>query len=242
MRKKTERVIRMNVRNKLLIVYETIEEAEKIAEYLGHDNYDIVMTPSGKEAVDLVEMHCPDIVLLGMALHDKDGIAVLKSVRRWSYLPVVMYSAMREEHVMVEALDKGADDFVQLPCSMTVLAARLRVALRHYGLVNHLSVYEDGYEIGELKIDCVRRRVYLSGEDVDLSQSEYKLLAFLAKHRGTICTYEYILQQLWGPRLPVDNEILRVTVTKIRRKLKDNASHPRFIFTVPRVGYRMAED
>lgn len=231
----------MNIKKKVLIAYENRDNAVKIMRSLRERDYEVIMTSSGKEAEAIAESHCPDIILLGVALQMKDGISVLKSLRRWSGVPVIVFSSGGSEYDMLEALDNGADDFIAKPFSTAQLISRMRVAMRHYITANSFRGSSEQYRLGDLVIDCNECRVFVAGRDAALTQSEFRIVALLAKHQGSVCTYDYIMSQLWGPNSTDNNQILRVNMAKIRKKLNDMASAPRYIFTISGVGYRMAE-
>lgn len=231
----------MKNKKKVLIAYECKANALDIGRVLRDMDYEVVMTGSGREAEIIVQSHCPDIVLLGVALDIKDGISVLRSIRRWYCMPVIVFSSSLNECDMLDALESGADDYIGKPFSMAQLLSRMKVAMRHYISSYDLRGSAESIRIGDLEIDCDECRVLVSGRDAELTKNEFRIVALLAKHPGRVCTYDYIMEQLWGPNYFADNEILRVNMAKIRRKLNDLAAAPRYIFTVSGVGYRMAE-
>ena len=235
------RVVKMRNKKKVLIAYESKDNAMNIGKVLRDMDYEVVMTGSGMEAEIIVQSHCPDIVLLGVALEIKDGISVLRSIRKWSGMPVIVFSSSINESYMLDALDSGADDYIEKPFSTAQLLSRMKVAMRHYITANNFRGSAERYRIGDLEIDCDERRVFVSGRDAELTKNEFRIVLLLAKHRGSVCTYDYVMAQLWGPNSFDNNEILRVNMAKIRKKLNDPASHPRYILTISGVGYRMAE-
>ncbi len=231
----------MGSKRKILIAYENKERADKFVSFLDREQYEVVMTSSVVEAELLAESHCPDIIMLGLLLEDGSGMRVLKSVRRWSDAAVVIVSSSRSEAYMLEALDSGADDYIRTPCSVDVTLARMRLAIRHYDAACGSKSGISQLQIGELVVDSSERRVYIGGRDTNLTNNEYRIVAYLVRHSGKICTYREIITYLWGPNADSRNEILRVNMTKIRKKLQDDAVNPRYIFTVPKIGYRMSE-
>lgn len=231
----------MNKKMKVLIAYENDGDAVHLAGQLRENGYDVFLAASLRQVELLAYSHCPDILILGLRLEDAEGTAVLKSIRIWSCMPVIVFSDHDSESLMLDALDNGADDYMLKPFSTAQLISRMKVAMRHYITSNNFRGSGGRYSIGDLVIDCDECRVLLEGRDVHLTQSEFRIVALLAKHHGSVCTYEYLLSQLWGPNVSHNNEILRVNVTKIRKKLNDTPSHPRYIFTQPGVGYRMAD-
>lgn len=209
-------------------------------EYAG---YDVLTAATGREGIELINSHCPNVVLLDLGLPDMDGIEVLKSLRRWSSMPVIVVSARGEEKDKVAALDAGADDYISKPFGKAELLARIKVALRHAaGEGTNPKISPEGqYEVGDMVIDFAKCRVTIEGRDAELTQNEYKIVSLLGKFAGRVLTYDYIIQQLWGPNARSDNQILRVNMANIRRKIEKRPAEPRYILTEVGVGYRMAE-
>ena len=233
----------MGYRNKVLI----IEDDPVTREYLFtiiSDGYEAITAENGKDAEFLINSHCPDVILLDLGLPDIDGIDVLQKVRKWSAVPVIVVSAQSELCCKVNALDKGADDYLVKPIrSPDELLARIRVALRHsssIGINSDIAV-KHRFQVGGLVIDYDKYRVYIDDRDAELTQNEFKLVAMLGQRAGTVLTYEEIIRRMWGPNARTDNQILRVNMANIRRKIEQDPAHPRYIFTENGVGYRMAE-
>ena len=172
-----------------------------------------------------------------------DGVAVLKKIREWSAVPVIVVSSRQQEQDKVRALENGADDYVQKPFSTQEFLARIRVALRHSrNSGTNLSIARDSrFEVGGLVIDYAKYRVYVDGNDVELTQNEYRLVALLGQYAGTVLTYADLIRRMWGPNAKQDNQILRVNMANIRRKIEKDPAHPRYIFTETGIGYRMAD-
>lgn len=207
---------------------------------LTSNGYGVLTAKTGEEAMMLLTSHCPDLVLLDLGLPDLDGQDFIAGVRRWSQVPIIVVSARTHERDKVLSLDLGADDYVTKPFGTSELLARVRAALRHAS--RHASISRsEVYRCKGLIVDWTRRRVILQGEDIHLTQNEYKIVAFLARYSGKVLTYDQIMQQVWGPNAVGDNRILRVNMANIRRKLESNPAEPQYIFTEIGVGYRMAE-
>ena len=171
-----------------------------------------------------------------------DGIEILKKIREWSTTPVIVVSARSEESDKVEALDLGADDYISKPFGTSELLARIRTALRH-SMKNSGSVQAtDVFKTKGLMIDFDKRLVSVDGKDVHLTQIEFKIVSLLAKSAGRVLTYDFIITELWGPYAVKDNQILRVNMANIRRKLEKNPASPEYIFTEVGVGYRMVDE
>ena len=207
------------------------------------NHYDVIMAQTGAEAYSLITSQCPDVVLLDLGLPDMDGMKILKSVREWSAMPVIVVSARTHERDKVEALDLGADDYITKPFGTSELLARIRTAIRHTrtACFNQNGAASGLFVSGDLTIDYDKHRVYKEGKDVGLTQNEYKIVSLLGKYAGKVMTYDYIIKEIWGPNMKSDNRILRVNMANIRRKIEKNPAEPQYIFTEVGVGYRIVE-
>ena len=232
----------MDIKKKVLIVYEHSRDVAAIKRRLQADNCDVIMTPSGVQAELIAQSHCPEMILLGVQIEDKDGISVLRSIRTWSSVPVIVVSSSGRERDMLDALDNGADDYISIPCSMAQFMSRIQVAMRHCSPIMGDIVDGNRFRVGDLVIDYNRYRAYVSGKDAELTHNEFKIVALLGKNAGKICTYDYLLSQLWGPNATGDNQILRVNMTNIRRKIESDTSDPQYIKTISGVGYRLVSE
>jgi two-component system KDP operon response regulator KdpE len=181
----------------------------------------------------------PDIVVLDLGLPDKDGKDVIRAVREWSEVPIVVLSARDREIEKIEALDLGADDFVNKPFGIGEFMARVRTALRHrMQQQNEIPILR----LGDLEIDNVRHRVTRGGGELKLTPKEFELLLFLARHAGRALTHKHILTAVWGPAHTEDTQYLRVYIGHLRQKIEQHPEDPRIIITEPGVGYRIAEE
>ncbi|HIX89807.1 MAG TPA: response regulator transcription factor [Candidatus Agathobaculum pullicola] len=234
----------MNIREKILIVEDEKSIAHFISTILTSNGYETIQARTGNEAMTMISSHCPDLVILDLGLPDMDGMEVLRSLRSWSSLPVVVVSARSHEHDKVAALDLGADDYLTKPFGTAELLARVRTAIRHTRTTSSSSeIAQRGtYTVGELTIDYNKHQVLVRGENVHLTLSEFRIVALLGKYAGKVLTYDYIIKELWGPRAGRDNQILRVNMANIRRKIEKNPAEPEYLFTEVGVGYRMAEN
>ena len=197
-----------------------------------------------------VEISAPDTLLmipmdiiLDLGLPDMDGMTILRSVREWSKVPILVVSARSHERDKVEALDAGADDYLTKPFGTEELLARIRAAIRHTRTPDGAAAVANSgvFTAADLTIDYGKHRVYISGRDAGLTQNEYKLVALLGLHADKVLTYDYLIKELWGPSARSDNQILRVNMANIRRKIEKNPAQPAYIFTESGVGYRMIE-
>ena len=191
----------------------------------------------------MISSHCPDLVVLDLGLPDMDGMGIIEAVRQWTQLPIIVVSARSYERDKVEALDKGADDYITKPFGAAELLARVRVAIRHTRLgVGGEGIASSGkFVAGDLTIDYDKHQVLIAGENAHLTQNEYKIVALLGKCAGKVLTYDFIMKELWGPQSKGSNQILRVNMANIRRKIEKNPAEPKYIFTEIGVGYRMVE-
>ena len=210
---------------------------------LSAKGYDVLLARSGAMADTLIASHCPDLIILDLGLPDTDGMNILMKVREWSKVPVIVVSARSHESDKVAALDAGADDYLTKPFGTEELLARIRTAIRHTRTPAGSDMVANSgvFRAGKLTIDYGKRRVFLDGRDVGLTQNEYKLVALLGLHAGKVLTYDYLIRELWGPSARSDNQILRVNMANIRRKIEQNPAQPAYIFTEVGVGYRMIE-
>ena len=233
----------MKICEKILVVEDEKSISHFISSTLSANGYDPVQAYSGKEARSMISSHCPDLVILDLGLPDIDGLEILRELRTWSSLPVVVVSARSHEKDKVEALDLGADDYLTKPFGTDELLARVRTAIRHTRTTSeHSEIAHQGtYTVGDLVIDYNKHQVLLGGENVHLTVNEFRIVALLGKFSGKVLTYAYIMKELWGPRADSDNQILRVNMANIRRKIEKNPAEPKYIFTEAGVGYRMAE-
>jgi len=194
---------------------------------------------SGSEGIRLVALKNPHLVLLDLGLPDQDGLDVLRSLREWTQVPIIVLTARGQEKDKVFALDAGADDYVTKPFSVAELLARMRVALRH--AQSNTPAQEAAYEAGGLRIDFEARQVFVDGEEVRLTPIEYRLLSELARHAGKVLTHRHLLREVWGPAFEDSNHTLRVHMAAIRAKIEADAAYPRFIQTETGVGYRLID-
>lgn len=193
------------------------------------------LAQTGKQGLALLASQGADLVVLDLGLPDLDGLEVLKELRQWSHVPVIVLTVRADEVQKVALLDAGANDYVTKPFSIKELMARIRAVLRFSGgSATGVVAYDDG----SLRIDFANRDVHLNGERLTLSRKEFALLAMLAKQPGRLVTQSQLLRDMWGPTHQEDTHYLRVLVGKLRQKLGDAASDPKYIITEPGVGLR----
>ena len=222
-----------------------IEDEKNICNFIqttleNHD-YKVTTAATGKEGLSCITSCYPDVVLLDLGLPDMDGLEVLRQVRDFSTVPVIVISARIQETEKVAALDAGADDYITKPFGTSELLARIRTALRH-SQASAPGKTEAVYRSGDLMIDFDKRLVTIAGQEIHLTQIEYKLVSLLAQNAGKVLTYDYIINHIWGPYADSNNQILRVNMAHIRRKMGENPAEPKYINTEIGVGYRMREE
>ena len=204
-----------------------------------HD-YKYLTAPTGREAVMLASSHNPDVVFLDLGLPDMDGIDVIRRIRSWSNMPIIVISARSEDEDKITALDAGADDYLTKPFSVEELLARLRVTIRRLSMMSTDSGADSSvYTNGNLKIDYPAGCAFLGDKELKLTPIEFKLLSLLAKNTGKVLTHTYITQNIWGRSWDNDIASLRVFMVTLRRKLEPPPGSPAFIQTHVGIGYRM---
>lgn len=179
----------------------------------------------------------PDLILLDLGLPDLDGIEVIRQVREWSAMPILVLSARDQEQTKVAALDSGADDYVTKPFGMNELLARLRTALRHATRTGDDG--ESVFVLGDLKVDLGQRQVFVAGKEIHLTPIEYKLLTTMIRYAGKVLTHRQLLKEVWGPLHVEEEHYLRVYMRQLRNKLEKTPARPRYLVTELGVGYRL---
>jgi two-component system KDP operon response regulator KdpE len=207
---------------------------------LAAHGYRLIEAETGELGLQLASQHVPDIVLLDLGLPDLEGIEVVRRLRAWSTLPILILSARGEEAPKVAALDAGADDYLTKPFGLDELLARLRVALRH--AARAASAPANVFESGPLRLDLGRRRVFVQDVEVRLTPIEYRLLTTLVQHAGRVVTHKQLLEAVWGPHSSRQTHYLRVYMTHLRRKVEPDPLRPQLFQTEAGVGYRLQVD
>ncbi|MGA2129006.1 MAG: response regulator [Xanthobacteraceae bacterium] len=202
------------------------------------NDYEVMTAGTVAEATKRIAAEVPDVVVLDLGLPDGDGKDVIRRVREWSDVPIVVLSARDREAEKIAALDLGADDYVNKPFGVGELMARMRAALRHR---MQRRAETPVLRVGDIEIDHVRHRVTRGGEEVKLTPKEFELLAFLARHAGMVVTHKQILTAVWGPAHSADMQYLRVYVGHLRQKIEANPDDPQVVLTEPGIGYRVAD-
>ena len=196
---------------------------------------------TGQEGLVQAEARNPDMVLLDLGLPDMEGTEVIRRLRAWTPIPIIVLSARDQEPMKVAALDLGADDYVTKPFGIDELLARMRASLRQMvrASVDH---NEYVFTVGDLRIDFGRRKVFVANKEVHLTPTEYKLLSTLSKYAGKVVTHRQLLKEVWGPLHVEEDHYLRVYMRQLRNKMEANPAHPRYLLTELGVGYRLRSD
>ncbi|MDI9242710.1 response regulator [Fusibacillus kribbianus] len=224
----------------ILIVEDDAAVRNLIATTLEMQNYKYLTAGTGQQAVMAAASQNPDIMLLDLGLPDMDGVEIIKKVRGWSNMPIIVISARSEDRDKIDALDAGADDYLTKPFSVDELLARLRVTIRRLSYIQSVKQEDDAVFVnGDLRIDYAAGCAYLSGKELHLTPIEYKLLCLLAKNVGKVLTHTFITREVWGSAWENDVASLRVFMATLRKKLETDPSQPRYIQTHVGVGYRM---
>ena len=195
---------------------------------------------------EALQTETPELVLLDVMLPGEDGVSLLKKMKAAPALrdiPVIMATAKGAEYDKIQSLDLGADDYLVKPFGTSELLARIRTAIRHTRTtLSNTQIAQSGkFVTGDLTIDYDKHQVLMNGQNAGLTVNEYKIVALLGKYAGKVLTYDFIIRELWGPKAKTDNQILRVNMANIRRKIEKNPAEPEYLFTEVGVGYRMAE-
>ena len=202
---------------------------------LSSAEFSVHVAESGKEALAAAVAIRPDLIILDLGLPDMDGVEVLRRLREWTQVPIIILSVRDREDEKVTALDSGADDYLTKPFGIGELLARMRVALRK----SVQQSPEPVYRVDGLEVDLEHRRVFVQGNEVQLTPTEYDLLRLLVTHAGKVLTHNQILRQMWGPAYTEQPHLLRVNISNLRRKIEPEPNRPRYILTELGVGYRL---
>jgi two-component system, OmpR family, KDP operon response regulator KdpE len=222
-----------------------IEDEPQIRRFLratlAGEGYRLFEATTGADGLVQAGSRQPDVVIVDLGLPDMDGVVVIRRLREWSAVPVIVLSARGQERDKVTALDAGADDYVSKPFAAGELLARIRVALRHAAGASHEGD-EAPFRVGSLAVDLYRRQVAVAGVEVRLTPIEYRLLATLVAHAGKVLTHQQLLREVWGPNHSEQAHYVRVYMAHLRGKLEAEPARPRYLRTEPGVGYRLVVD
>ena len=225
----------MSSKVRILIIDDEAAVRDVLTMNLRAQGYEIERASSGAEGLQKAGEFHPHLVILDLGLPDRSGELVLKDLRRWTQVPILVLTVTDDENVKVKLLDAGADDYLTKPFGPMELLARVRVGLRHRGMMEATPVFESG----DLRIDLNERTVSCGSESIKLTNTEFELLACLVRERGKVVPQAQLLKQVWGAATPDQSHYLRIYVNQLRKKLEKEPSAPKHILTEPGVGYRL---
>jgi two-component system, OmpR family, KDP operon response regulator KdpE len=228
----------MTAKIRVLVVDDEAAILKFLKPALGANDYEVATAGGVAEATKRIAAEGPDVVVLDLGLPDGDGKDVIRRVREWSDVPIVVLSARDREAEKIESLDLGADDFVNKPFGVGELMARIRTALRHR-MQRHLET--PILKLADIEIDNVRHRVTRAGQEIKLTPKEFELLSCLARNAGRVVTHKQILTAVWGPAHTEHTQYLRVYIGHLRQKIEQDPDDPRVVLTEPGIGYRIAD-
>lgn len=226
-------------RQRILVVEDDPAVRNLVTTALDLHGYDVERAETGESAVMEAASRNPDLIMLDLGLPDIDGVEVISKIRGWSAVPIIVISARTEDSDKIGALDAGADDYLTKPFSVEELLARVRASLRRSGMAGTDAVEASTFDNGPLHIDFAAGCASIAGQELQLTPTEYKLLALLAKNVGKVLTHTFITHEIWGTSWDSDIASLRVFMRTLRKKIEDDPSHPTMIQTHVGVGYRM---
>lgn len=225
----------------ILVVEDDAPVRNLIGTTLKTHGYDYITATNGENAVMQASSNNPNVVLLDLGLPDIDGVDVIKKIRTWSEMPIIVISARAEDQDKIDALDAGADDYLTKPFSVQELLARIRVTERRLSAMQSANKSESIFVNGNLKIDYAAGCAYLSDEELHLTPIEYKLLCLLSRNVGKVLTHTFITQKIWGAAWESNIASLRVFMATLRKKIEPSADSPQYIQTHVGIGYRMVK-
>lgn len=220
----------------ILTVDDEIQMRRLLQRTLEDNHYKVTIAENGNQALTHASMDRPDMTILDLGLPDMDGVEVLKKLREWSTMPVLILSVRNTEETIVQSLDAGADDYLTKPFRMGELLARIRILLRRRTSAQDSTIYSNE----NFSVDLSARVVKKNDTIVKLTPIEYSLLIIFIRNEGRVLTHNYILKEVWGPSYAEETQYLRVFIAQLRKKLEDDPSHPRFFLTESGIGYRLA--
>jgi two-component system, OmpR family, KDP operon response regulator KdpE len=226
----------------VLIVEDEPQTRRFLRPVLKGRGFDIVEAENGQQGIKEAAYRNPEIILLDLGLPDLDGVEVIRRLREWSIVPIIVLSVRDREEEKIEALDSGADDYLTKPFGAGELLARIRVALRKKSRGGSDTMSSPLFAVGALRVDLSRRRVTVSEEEIHLTPTEYQLLSVLVRAAGRVVTHEALLSEVWGTAYAGHTQYLRVFMAQLRRKVEPDQVRPRYLTTEPGIGYRLRSD
>jgi len=226
----------MSSRPVILVIDDEIQIRRLLELTLDSDGYRVLLAGTGEEGLRRAAMDRPELIILDLGLPDMDGSAVLKKLREWATVPIMVLSVRDGESDIVGCLDSGADDYLVKPFRSRELLARVRMAMRHQPRLTQ----ESHFRSGNLTVDLEARSVMKADRIIKLTATEYSVLALLVRNAGRVLTHHYILEQVWGPAFTEETEYTRVYIGQLRKKVEDDPANPKLLLTESGIGYRLA--
>jgi len=228
----------MSTKPTVLVIDDEIQIRRLLQLTLDSNGYKVLTATTAGEGMQRARMDRPELIILDLGLPDMDGSIVLKQLREWATIPIIILSVRNSESEIVSCLEAGADDYLVKPFRSGELLARIRTAIRHRPSLQPNEVFKSGH----LSVDLTTRTVKKSDSVVKLTATEYDLLALLVRNAGRVLTHRYILEQVWGPTFVEESQYSRVYVAQLRKKIEDDPSHPTLLLTESGIGYRLATE
>ncbi len=227
----------MSVKNTIVIIDDEVQIRKILSIALESAGYKVIDAENAKDGIVQIATNHPQLVILDLGLPDRDGLSVLKELRTWSKIPVIILSVKNSEEDIVQALDLGADDYLTKPFNTSELMARIRANIRRNVQIDASTVFTNG----NLTIDLASRIVKKENEELKLTNTEYLLLVLLSSNIDKVLTHRFILKEIWGPSAVENSQYLRVFIGQLRKKIEDDFSNPKYIITESGVGYRFVK-
>ena len=221
---------------KILLIEDDLQTRRFLKKNLNVRDWEVIDTDSGTSGLALVREEMPDLLILDLGLPDMDGIAIIRHLRQFSTIPILVLSARSLEQSKINALDAGADDYLTKPFGIGELNSRLQALMRR---ISQTSVNQEIFETGELKVDLSKRQVFVSQKEIKITPTEYHILFILIQHAGLVVTYKHLLKNVWGMQHLDNQHYLRIYMRRLRHKIEENPTQPRYLLTETGVGYRL---
>ena len=229
-------------KTKILVADDELKLLRLVTRNLELEGYETLAATDGQEALELIETHDPDLLLLDVMMPKLDGFSVTQRVREFSAVPIIIMTARGDDQDKIRGLDLGGDDYLTKPFNVDELLARVRAVLRRSQLSAHTQGpgLSSAATVGDLRVDFAQHQAWLRDEDINLTPVEYRLLAYLAQNAGRVLTQDQLLEYVWGPDYVGETHMLQVNINRVRRKIEPDPAHPRYILTKVGIGYLLS--
>jgi two-component system, OmpR family, KDP operon response regulator KdpE len=223
--------------SRIIVVDDDLAIIKFLRANLQAEGYEILVALDGEKGIQTIEKELPDLVILDITLPGMDGFEICRRLREWSQIPIIMLTARGEAEDKVRCLDLGADDYITKPFAANELLARVRAVLRRVQITD-LAPQQPTFRYENIEVNFAQRQVTVSGNEVKLTPTEYQLLQELVLNAGKVLTHSYLLNKVWGPEYQGEKDYLHVFIRRLRHKIESKPAEPKFIITVPAVGYK----